>query len=267
MVNDPLKIQDEQLRQWSREFPYPPTPDIAGSPAWNLGGETRPRRGLRPQVIWAAALLLLLSMLAVPVVHAQVLEFLQIGGIRIFLGDPTTTPETPPTEISGRAIGTATPFPAAAVYPSIDNLTGETRLEAARRELDFSFQLPTYPADVGVPDRIFLQSLGGPAVLLIWLDPVQPERIRLNLLILGPGTFAQKGAPSVIAETSVNGQPAIWTEGPHFLQLGDITYQTVTLVVRGNILIWEQDGLTYRLETDLPLAEAVKIAESLQPVE
>jgi hypothetical protein len=35
-------------------------------------------------------------------------------------------------------------------------------------------------------------------------------------------------------------------------------------LVEGNVLVWEQDGLTYRLETKLSLSEAVKIAESLK---
>jgi hypothetical protein len=30
------------------------------------------------------------------------------------------------------------------------------------------------------------------------------------------------------------------------------------------VLIWEENQITYRLETDLPLEEAVRIAESLE---
>ena len=35
-------------------------------------------------------------------------------------------------------------------------------------------------------------------------------------------------------------------------------------LVEGNVLLWEQDGVTYRLETELPLDEAIKVAESLE---
>jgi hypothetical protein len=34
--------------------------------------------------------------------------------------------------------------------------------------------------------------------------------------------------------------------------------------VDGNTLIWEEQGITYRLESNLSLEEAVKIAESLE---
>jgi hypothetical protein len=32
----------------------------------------------------------------------------------------------------------------------------------------------------------------------------------------------------------------------------------------GNVLLWERDGVTYRLEGDVPLRRALAIAESLE---
>jgi hypothetical protein len=86
----------------------------------------------------------------------------------------------------------------------------------------------------------------------------------MNLLVLGPGTFAGKGMPEVLVETTVNGRPAIWMQGSHILHLGGSFYQNVPLVVDGSILAWEIDGITYRLQTDLPLEEAVRVAESME---
>jgi hypothetical protein len=37
-------------------------------------------------------------------------------------------------------------------------------------------------------------------------------------------------------------------------------------LINGHVLIWEEGNITYRLETALPLEEAIKIAESLQPI-
>jgi hypothetical protein len=37
-------------------------------------------------------------------------------------------------------------------------------------------------------------------------------------------------------------------------------------LIDGHVLIWTDGNLTYRLETDLSLEEALKVAESLQPV-
>jgi hypothetical protein len=49
------------------------------------------------------------------------------------------------------------------------------------------------------------------------------------------------------------------------LKLSNGVYQDVRLI-KGHVLIWEQEEITYRLETDLPLEEAVRVAESLQPL-
>jgi len=40
----------------------------------------------------------------------------------------------------------------------------------------------------------------------------------------------------------------------------------VSRLVNGHVLIWENGEVTYRLETDLSMEEAVKIAESLEPI-
>jgi hypothetical protein len=38
---------------------------------------------------------------------------------------------------------------------------------------------------------------------------------------------------------------------------------TKTFSVRGNVLIWEVDGITYRLETSLDRASALEVARSM----
>ena len=35
-------------------------------------------------------------------------------------------------------------------------------------------------------------------------------------------------------------------------------------MVDGNVLIWYADDITYRLESDLPMEEAIKVAEFLR---
>jgi len=262
------EFPEEQLRKLSQEFRYPQTPDIAAAVIRGIEGGARPAARLRPRLAWGIVVILLLlaTLMAVPPVRAQVLEFLQVGAIRIFLAEPTPTAtqeSTLPSSLAvetGSVIPTNTPRP----YPSIIDLAGETTLSEAKRELNFPIQLPTYPSDLGDPDQVFLQDLGGQAVLLVWMAPFEPDLIRLDLLLMGPGTFAEKGMPLVLEETTVNGQQALWTEGQHFLHLGGSMYQGVPLVIEGNILIWEQDGITYRLESDLTLGEAVRVAESLK---
>jgi hypothetical protein len=55
----------------------------------------------------------------------------------------------------------------------------------------------------------------------------------------------------------------VWVEGPHIYQQtsGGTTFERL---VEGNVLIWTQGVVTYRLETALSQAEALTIAESLR---
>ena len=52
----------------------------------------------------------------------------------------------------------------------------------------------------------------------------------------------------------------IWAVGPYPLRLynGDLEF---TRLIDGHVLIWEDEDLTYPLETDLPLEEAIRVAE------
>jgi hypothetical protein len=144
----------------------------------------------------------------------------------------------------------------------LNDLSGETTLQAARESLDFPVYTPAYPPDLGDPDRVFVQDIGGPLVVLVWTDSAEADRAVLSLHILGPGVVGMKGPPPILAETEVNGSYALWTSGPYLLNYRGF-HQPLALVVEGQVLIWEAHGLTYRLETDLPLEEAIRIGESL----
>jgi hypothetical protein len=272
------EIEHPNFENWlyenTKSFEYPPTPDVARSIHWDTVKSIPKRRtGLnRPLLagVIAVVLIAILGLLAVPTVRAQILEFLELGGIRIFLGGPTGTPtatagssETPsPTEIPSGISETPAKTPISALN-FLENLSGETSLSQARGAVDYPVRLPTYPTDLGEPDLVYLQDIGGPVVVLVWLQPGENDAVRLSLLELGPGALGEKTPPEVIQETEVNGKRAIWTEGAHLLNFKN-GIQLVQFVAQGNILIWESEGITYRMESNLTLEEAVKIAESLQ---
>ena len=252
---------EKQIQTIAGGFSYPPTPDIAAVVRQQSSRPTRPVIISR-QLVWAALAvgLILAGLLAVPQVRAAVVEFLQLGSVRIFLTEPTPTP--PPPIKNSSAPVTATPQ-GEVIHTSLENLAGETTLAEAQAQVDFPIRLP---AELGPPDKVYLQELGGSVVVLVWLDSWQPDRARLSLHYLGANTFAQKMQPEIIEETAVHGQPALWTTGPYllqFLQNNEVIYDTRRLI-EGHVLIWMEDGITYRLESDLSLNEAVEIAESLR---
>lgn len=204
---------------------------------------------------WVAVLVLLLaSLLAVPPLRAGVLDVLRIGAVRILLAEPTPTIARP----------LATPVPRTVAL----GLVGQTTLEVAQRDAGFPVRLPTYPSNLGPPSQVFLQELDGAVVVLVWLDSADPREVRLSLHQLASTAMAEKGGPQSVEETTVNGQRAIWSEGPYLLQYRRAEGTQVGLhhLVTGHVLIWQEEegGVTYRLETELPLDEARRIAESLR---
>jgi hypothetical protein len=257
---------ETQLRSIASGMEYPPTPDIAGSMA-RLHTSPRPRlmnRTLTRSLILAAVLLA--SLLLIPPVRAAVLEFIQIGVVRIFRSEPAPAPA--PTQIPLTVSPfTATPAPTLpSLLPLLEQIAGETTLAEAQQKTEYHILLPTYPAGIGEPDRVFVQDADGPMTILVWLDSRQPDQVKMSLHFIPEGSWAvDKFAPQGIDETSVNSQPAVWAVGPYLLLMrnGDMKIERL---VNGHVLIWEDGGVTYRLETDASMEEAVRIAESLKPV-
>lgn len=217
---------ETQIKKLATGFNYPATPDLA------VRKTSGTRTGAR-RLAWAAAVFLVVAVaaFAVPPVRAALVEVLGIGAVQVRLGEPT--PAAPRLEI---------------------DLPGETTLEAARQSSSVDLPLPS---DYGVPDRVFVLSQVGNTVVLVW------EAEGMALYVIPPGPLVQKLSPDSVRQTTVNGRPAIWTTGDHFLELVQ-NDPDQRVFITGHVLIWTEDGVTYRLETDLPLEEAIVIAESLK---
>jgi hypothetical protein len=216
-LSDPL---EELLQAAAHSFRYPPTPDIAGAGRRRLEGrdKSHARRGLQGlqghSFVWAAALvvlLLLVGLMSVPTVRGAVLDFLQIGVVRIFpdaqFARPTAQPVASPSA-QPAGLPTAASTPPFLVYDlvSIFDLDGETSLDEARNAFGVPLRLPSYPPGLGEPERVFLQEMDGSMVVLVWTDPEDPGKARLSLHIIEPGSFAiEKIHPELIQTTQVNG--------------------------------------------------------------
>jgi hypothetical protein len=273
------ELFERQLISISRSLEYPSTPEIAASVMPRLtpnpsprgrrvGGKGRPRLSLR-RLGWSLVVILVLfsSLMLIPPARAAIIEFIQIGVVRIFRAEPT--PVSPPQQQfpSTMVPVTATPGPTTQpLIPILERLAGEMTLEEAQQKVSYPILLPSYPPDLGPPDRVFVQDADGPMAILVWIDPQQPEDVLMSLHFLPEGSWAiKKVEPTRIQETTVNGQPAIWAIGPYPIRYSNGTID-FTRLVNGHVLIWAEGTVTYRLETDLSLEEALKVAESLEPI-
>ncbi len=92
---------ESRLQALAKEFQYPPTPSVTDAVMTRLRAPvTHPRRSR--QLAWALTLLIvvLAGLMSVPPVRAAVLEFIQIGIVRIFpapVESPVPTIEAPVT--------------------------------------------------------------------------------------------------------------------------------------------------------------------------
>jgi len=259
---------ETQVKSIARQMGYPPTPDITGRVRSRLHPTIKPRFISR-RLAWSliTVLTLFLSLFLIPPARAAIIEFIQIGIVQIFKPASTPSPATlQPTSITTIPI-TATPvLTKESLIPSLNRFAGQTTLEKAYEQVNFPILLPTYPSDLGTPDLVFAQQADGALLILIWLDHENPEQVKMSLHTIPPTSWTiRKFQPTVIEETKVNGLDAIWTTGPYplLLRSGEVE---ITRLIEGHVLIWADETLTYRLETDLPLDEALKIAESLQPI-
>ena len=175
---------ENQLQQAGRDLIYPPTPDIAARVLAQIDRSRPIQDRRRARFAWAAGIivLVLIILLAVPPVRAQILEFLQFGAIRIFLSTPTPTPTLVPTQKLIPSTLTPEPTLTPTPLPSLLDLSGETTLAQAQQSVNFTILLPTYPADLGPPDKVYFQDLGGPTVILAWLQSGDPAQVRMSLI-------------------------------------------------------------------------------------
>jgi len=270
---------ENQLHAIAKTMNYPRTPDIAGFVSSRLrhfdrlsaAPVTKPRLLSRT---WAWSLtivfVLLSSLLLIPPARAAIIEFIQIGIVRIF-----PRPIEPPIEMPQTATPhsfapvTATPYlESSTLLIDLSRLAGERTLSQAQTLVAsyYPILLPTYPPDLGEPDHVFVQDADGSITILVWLDPRDPEKVLMSLHFIPEGSWAiHKSEPVTIQETFVNGQGAVWAVGPYPLRLsnGDLEFMRL---IEGHVLIWAVEDVTYRLETALPFVEALKVAESLQPL-
>lgn len=259
-------IFEKQLVSIAKGLDYPRTPNLAGPVMKHLRSSASPQFVSR-RFAWSLTVILILftSLMLIPPARAAILEFIQIGIVRIFRAEPA--PVAPPQQEFPSTMVPVTTTPSAApLIPILERLAGERSLESAQQLVDYTILLPSYPPNLGPPDRIFVQDADGNMTILIWVNPEDPTQVLMSMHLIPPGSWAvDKMEPARIQETTVNGGRAIWAVGPYPVRFSNGNMDFVRLI-DGHVLIWTDQEITYRLETELSLEEAVRVAESLEPI-
>jgi hypothetical protein len=238
---------EQALRELGRELELPASPDVVPAVLARLEPRPAARLSLRRPTgrrlalaLAVVALAAAAATLAVPEARSALFRVLHIGSERIELVD-----DLPPVEESG---GLGTSFLGEQV--SLDE--ARTRAGFPLRELDEA------------PDRVYLDGT----------RPTAPRDVRL-LVAQVPGLRVEEDLilkKLATSATSVHGVSVAGARGyflsgePHLVLLLDESGSVVEDSARlaGNVLVWEDGGVTYRLEGDFSEDEAVELAESLR---
>ena len=248
----------EALERLLRDLPDDDMPEVDLTPAVvqrlrATADDRRPRRarGRRGLLVAAVAATVLAACATIPPVRDALVSVFQVNGIRVRQSPspaPTSASPAPP------------PSPAAslpAMYEGLGDPTTEAEAEA------YSSDRLLHPGALGVPDRVFRRdalvtlAYGRRAPTWLVMEVVAPSQLLLDKIVM-------TGAH--VRRLTVNGQQAVWVEGPQeliYVPQGNEP-QVEEPRLSGNSLIWEQDSVAVRIETTHGLAEALEVAKSMR---
>lgn len=253
---------EQRLSALAGAIEFPPVRNVAPAVTARIRAGRAPHRSWwrslwsEPVAAGAVAVGLLLGAVLVvsPGAREAVADWLGVGGIRIEFGDRAPSPVATGLDLGERVT-----------------------LSEARARAPFPVLVPGL-LDLGEPDEVYFDPLPGEGQVSIVYEasPALPAArgTRVGLLVnefrggVDDIYFKKVAGPGTELEAvEVDGSPGFWIEGaPHILYYVDSNGAPVTETVRlaANVLLWEQGGVTFRVESALTRAEALVIAESLR---
>ncbi|MEA2434687.1 MAG: hypothetical protein QOG54_2144 [Actinomycetota bacterium] len=249
---------ERALVELGRSIDLPAEPDLAPRVIAQIRSGVRPettrapifaRRGFVYATAVTVALATALLVFSPSTRHA-VADFLGIGGVRV-----EYTNEPPP--------GIAMDL----------HLGDRVSLDEAGARVDFGLRVPEV---LGPPPEIYVQK-ETPTVFVSMIWPATQDLPRatstgVGALLTQFRSHVEQDFIKKLTQTKVEviqvtaeGVEGYWVEGPHSFMLLDAQGrpQEDSARLSGNTLIWEKNGVTYRLEGDFDRATAIRIANSM----
>ncbi len=204
------------------------------------------RRGVRSSaaIAFLAAVVAVAAAVAVPSARTSLLRFFHLGGVTIERVDklPQVVPRGPLAP--GKEVGFA----------------------KARASVPFTVLVPGKDP---TPSHAFSYTSDPPGgqVTLVYGQLRKPRLLVTEFLgQKADGPLKKTASPRTVVEhVEISGHPGIWLGGAkHFFTFIDGAGTTRSFKTRlaGNTLVWEQAGITLRLEADIDKAAAIELAES-----
>lgn len=246
---------DALLERAGRAFAYPATPPLAEAVLARLPA-VRPsqtpfdavrRWWQQPaaRIVTAAVTTVALvagGALAVPQSRSALADLFGLSHARIDVVTPGLTTPTPP------------------VRPA-ESFARPVTLQEAQAAVNFPLRVPHEGGVALEPDAVLLVERSTPPVAVFTYE-------EFDLYETRDGTFIKNVAPELIHEVEFRGEVAYWIDqGGHIASFLDEQGNEVLeyrRTVERATLLWEEGGVTYRLETSLSQEEALRVAESVR---
>jgi hypothetical protein len=260
------------LRSLAQAIDYPPQSNLASAVRERIEARPSLRRGPLGRASWwlrnvvvslrepafAATVIVVLASLFLmisPAARVAVADWLGFDDVRVTFDEPPVSPAPP---VGGDL-----------------RLGRRITLSEARSLVDFEVVVPDA---LGAPDEVYYDEFVSDGQISL----VYRERDNLPQ---APGTsvgaivtqfeadfldqqFYQKfpTRSATVLEVSVDDVRAAWIDQPHAIifRSADGAVDSEDSRLSGPSLIWEKDGIVYRLESRLPLNRAITTAESLR---
>jgi len=237
------------LVELGRGIEFPPTPDLAARVRERIAAEGAARRRVtifparRALVIALAVLAVSVgALMAVPGTRAAILEFFGLRGVAIERVE--TLPTVPKqTEL---------------------NLGSPMSVEEVKALVDFELVVPE---SLGEPDEVYyLDFPPGGMVSFVYGSAENPRALFTQFRATVTDVIFKKAATETMIEPiRIAGRQGYFLSGaPHVFSYLDANreYREDTVLLVGNVLLWERGELTLRLEGDITKIEALRIARS-----
>ncbi|WP_406044582.1 hypothetical protein OG799_08925 [Micromonospora sp. NBC_00898] len=235
---------ERELRGLSAWLETPDAPDVTARVRARLAAPAPRRRRWR---YYLAAALVALLVAVLPPGRAALADAL--AGLLRFAGITIATSPAP-------ALPTGTPSPLPSQRPAA--------LDEAQRLVRFPIRLP---AKLGSPEQVLVADVDSTGTYRVATLLYRGGALRIDAFDgrLDPVFQKQASGPGV-DWVQVNGEFAVWIGGPHPLtyvdRAGEVRVETARLAA--STLIWQEAGVSCRLEGDLTKGEAIEIANSLR---
>ena len=258
MNNNDLELQ---LVAAGRELEFPDPPDIAHLVMARINSQQLQPRWIRPAyvvVLAVAALIIAASGILIlsPDARRAVADLLRVPGVGIQLKEPSVSPPTP-KQLDELGLGQRVSF------------------EEAEDKVEFDVRRPTA---LGSPEIVLYRSSPPGGMITLVYEPnlevgeTSVEGVGLLLTQFKgrlDSPYFQKavGSGSRVQEVLIEGRSGFWIEGtPHLLTFRDAQGEVVRERARlaGNVLLWDRNGVTFRIEGDLGRELTIRIAESME---